>query len=457
MKKVILRIVLYLAMVVLVVGGSGVLGYIAEQKAYWYAFRQEPVPLGLQPISIPKYDPKKPTAAVLLGSASTEVFDFMVPYEMLAMTEAYNVYAVAPTKSVTPLTGGLDLMPHYTFDEMDQLLGKSPDLIVLPYMPLGDPEKYQPVRQWIQKHSHTYILSICGGAINLADSGLLKGKSSTVHWQYFDQTKRFFPETNWIRDQRYVIGAEKMVSSAGLTSGIDATLYVISKQLGEDKAKQIAETLKYPSYHFVQHPQVDPYSIDGNEIVYLLNQAFQWNKKNIGVLLYDGMDDGELSTIYDTYAASGTSRVISLAETVQPIVTKHHLNLIPKYAMKEAPDLDRLIVPGKEAEALAAGAVKQWREKAGATKPEFLHQGSADRFMFDAPLEDLARQEDQLTAKYGTKRLEYRANSLRFEGMPFSVESFGVPLLLAISALAAAFLIERRFIGKDGRQMASQK
>lgn len=38
MKKVILRIVLYLAMVVLVVGGSGVLGYIAEQKAYWYAF-----------------------------------------------------------------------------------------------------------------------------------------------------------------------------------------------------------------------------------------------------------------------------------------------------------------------------------------------------------------------------------------------------------------------------------
>ncbi len=451
MKKLAMRVILYLSVLILIVGGSGVLGYIGEQKAYWYAFRDEPVTTALEEIDIPKYDPKKPTAAVLLGSASTEVFDFLVPYQMLAMTEAYNVYAVAPDKKVTPLTGGLDLVPHYTFDEMDQLLGKSPDLIVIPYMPLGDQEKYQPVREWIQKHSKTFILSICGGAINLADTGLLNGKSSTVHWQYFDQTKNIFTATNWIRDQRYVVGAENIVSSAGLTSGIDATLYVISKQQGEEMAKSIAERMKYPSYHFVNHPKIDPYYIDQSEAIYLLNQAFQWNKKEIGVLLYDGMDDGELSTIYDTYAASGTTKVISLSSSDKPIVTKHHLNLIPKYSLQNAPDLDRLIVPGKEAKTLAADAVNQWKEVGGSLQPEFLHVQATDRFMFDAPLEDLARQEDRLTAIYGTKRLEYRADSLTFEGRPFSVESFGITILLVIAAILTAYAIDRRFLKKNHR------
>lgn len=447
MKSLLVRMAVYVGIFLLVVGGSGLLGFISEQKAYWYAIRNEPIS-AIQNIEIPEHDPNKPTAAVVLGSPTTEVFDFVVPYQMLAMTEAYNVYAVAPTKNMTSLTGGLDLVPHYSFEEMDQLLGASPDLIVIPYMPLGDQEKYKPVREWIQKHSETFLLSICGGAINLADTGLLQGKSSTIHWQFFDQTTRAFPETNWIRDQRFVVGGENMVSSAGLTSGIDATLYVISQQLGESVAEKIANELNYPSYHFVKNPKVDPYYIDLSENVYLFNQAFQWNQKQTGVLLYDGMDEGELSSIYDTYAASGTTKVISLSHSEQPIVTKHHLNLIAKYPVGNAPELDRVIVPGTDAKSLAEKVVQEWTEKGNGVVPEFLHHDSADRFMFDAPLEDLSKQEDVLTAIYGAKRLEYRADYLKFEGNPFSIESFGVPLLLTAVALLMAFFIDRRFITK---------
>lgn len=456
MKRLLLRMVVYLGIFVLLVGGSGLLGYMSEQKAYWYAIRNEPIP-AIQNIEIPEHDPNKPTAAVILGSPTTEVFDFTVPYQMLAMTEAYNVYAVAPNKDVTSLTGGLDLVPHYSFEEMDQLLGASPDLIVIPYMPLGDQEKYKPVREWIQKHSNTFLLSICGGAVNLADTGLLQGKSSTVHWQFFDQISKAFPETNWIRDQRFVVGSENMVSSAGLTSGIDATLYVISQQLGESMAEKIANEMNYPSYHFVKNPKVDPYYIDLSETVYLFNQAFQWNQKQTGVLLYDGMDEGELSTIYDTYAASGTTKVISLSNSEQPIVTKYHLNLIAKYQMENAPKLDRVIVPGKDAKTSAEKVVKEWNEKGSSVEPEFLHHDSADRFMFDAPLEDLSRQEDIQTAIYGAKRLEYRADYLKFEGNPFSIESFGVPLLLTVVALLTAIFIDRRFITKKTTKTSSKK
>ncbi|HWO98543.1 MAG TPA: hypothetical protein VNM45_19890 [Bacillus sp. (in: firmicutes)] len=74
-----------------------------------------------------------------------------------------------------------------------------------------------------------------------------------------------------------------------------------------------------------------------------------------------------------------------------------------------------------------------------------MYSDSPDKFIFDAPLEDLAKQEDVLTAKYGAKRLEYRA-SLTLEGKPLSFEAFGIPIVLSLVALLLAFYIDRRFI-----------
>lgn len=450
MMKLLLRVVVYVMMFVIFFGGIGAFGYIRSKQEYWNPTRQTAIP-ALQGVSMPEHNPKKPTVAVLLSDPTTEVFDFMVPYEMFAMTEAYNVYAVAPDKNVKTLSGGLDLMPHYSLDELDRLLGKSPDLIVIPAMPMVDEAKYKPVREWIQKHSDTKLLSICAGALNLADTGLLKGKEAATDWRSFEyhETDKY-PETKWRRDVRYVEDGNT-VSSAALTSGIDAVLYVISQQLGEPMAEKIAKEMNYPSYHFVKDPKIDPYYIDRTELIYTFNQAFQWNKKSAGVLLYNGMDDGALTTIFDTYAASGTTKVYTISDAKQPIVTKYHLNLVTRYQMSNAPKLDRIFVPGVEAESLAAEDVKQWNEKGNNVVPEFIHSGSADRFIFDAPLEDLAKQEDVLTAKYGAKRLEYRATNLNFEGNPFSYEAFGIAVLLSLAALIIAFYIDRRFIRKVKR------
>jgi len=447
MKKFVLRVVVYVMTFVILFGGIGAFGYIRSNQAYWNPVRQTPVP-SLQNVSVPKHNPEKPTVAVLLSDPTTEVFDFMVPYEMFAMTDSYNVYAVAPDKNIKTLSGGLDLMPHYSFDELDRLLGKSPDLIVIPAMRMVDEAKYKPVREWIQKHADTQLLSICAGALNLADTGLLRGKEATTDWKSFDyQETNAYPETKWRRDMRFVADGN-IVSSAAITSGIDAVLFVISRQLGEPMADKIAKELHYPSYHFVKNPKVDPNYVDQTESIFIFNQAFQWNKKSAGVLLYNGMDDGALSTIFDTYSTSATTKVYTIAGAKQPVVTKHHLNLVTRYEMSNAPKLDRLFVPGVEAESLAAADVKQWNEQGSNVVPEFIHSGYADRFMFDAPLEDLAKQEDVRTAKYGAKRVEYRAANLQFEGNPFSYEAFGIPVLITLAALLIAFSIDRRFIRK---------
>nr|WP_284644821.1 DJ-1/PfpI family protein [Paenibacillus chinjuensis] len=441
--KLVLRFLIYLSLFILFVGGTGAVGAV-NSRANWLSSRDTSTS-SLQGVNVAKYNPSKPTVAVVLGNPVTEVFDFMVPYEMFAMTEAYNVYAVAPTKQITSLTGGLDIAPHFSFEEMDKMLGKSPDLIVVPYIPMVDENKYQPVKEWLQKHANTQILSICSGSMNLADAGLLKGKTSTIHWRIVNSVKNKYKDTNWVRNQRYVQDGN-ITASAGLTSGIDATLHVISQQLGEPIAERVAKELNYPSYHFVKNPKVDPYYIDKTEVIYYLNLAFQLNKKKIGVLLYDGIEESALTSIFDTFAPLGTTKIFTISDSIRPIVTKHNLNLIPRYASSAAPEIDRLFATGAESLTLSTEEVKQWREVNNRVEPEFIHSDNPTRFVFDAALQQLAKQEDILTAKWDAKRLEYRADQLKLEGNKFPLESLMNLCLLGILAFLSAFYIDRRFI-----------
>lgn len=445
--KTVLRIIIYLIVFVVVVGGTGAVGSINTMNAGMSVY--DKAPPALTYVQVPKYDANKPTVAVLLANEATEVFDFLVPYEMFAMTEAYNVYGVAPDREIKSLTGGLDVIPHYSFKEMDARLGKSPDIIVIPFMPILDEKKYAPVREWIRKHSgaKTILISICNGAENLADTGLLNGKSAATHWGDINRLIKKYPEIQWVNDRRYVPQGN-IVSSAGLTSGIDATLYVISQQLGEAAAKKVAKEMNYPSYDYVINPQMNPFVAGLSDITYVLNNAYQWNKVKAGVLLYNGADELDLSAAFDTYAASGTTTTLTVSSANEPIVTKHGLNLVARYQIKNVLKAAKMIVVGADAESAAAEDINQWNSGYSA-KLLFLHRDAADRFAMDPAFEDLAGQEDIQTAKFAAKRLEYRATDhLKLEGNSFSFEAFGVPVLLGVLSLFIAFFIDRRFISR---------
>ncbi|MFC5407665.1 DJ-1/PfpI family protein [Cohnella soli] len=444
--KTALRVIIYAVIIAVVVGGVGTLGFISTMNESMSVYNKTAPEL--KNVQVAEYDANKPTVAVLLANEVTEVFDFLVPYEMFAMTGAYNVYGVAPDRDIKSLTGGLDVVPHYSFDEMDAKLGKSPDVIVIPFMPMLKEKKYAPVREWIRKHSgaETTLISICNGAENLADTGLLNGKSAATHWGDINRLIKKYPEIKWVKDQRYV-PQDNIVTSAGLTSGIDATLYVISRQLGEAAAKKVADEMKYPSYDYVANPQMEPFKVGVSDITYVLNNAYQWNKVKAGVLLYNGVDELDLSAAFDTYGASGTTTTLTVSSANEPIVTKHGLNLVARYQIKDVPKLAKMIVVGADAESAAADSISQWNNSGNGAKLLFLHRDAADRFAMDPAFEDLARQEDVRTAKFAAKRLEYRATDhLKLKGNPFSFEAVGTPLLLAILTLLIVYFIDRRFI-----------
>jgi AraC family transcriptional regulator, transcriptional activator FtrA len=155
-----------------------------------------------------------------------------------------------------------------------------------------------------------------------------------------------------------------------------------------------------------------------------------------------------LASVFDIYSDTGTTKVLSISSSEQPVVTKHGLNLISRHLIANAPQVDKMIVPGKEAKSLAAEEIKNWNEKGNTEEVQFVHGDSPDRFIFEVQLEDLAKQEDLLTTAHAVKRLEFRADDIHLEGKPFPLETYGNLLLTSLLALLAAFCIDRRFIVK---------
>lgn len=450
MKRLLLRFAVYVLFIVITVGGIGFYSFNRHQQDFYYNVRHEPV-ASLEGVNIPPYDPNKPTVAVVLADSTTEDFDFLIPYTLLSMTDAYNVYAVAPDTNVKTLSGGLDVIPHYSYQELDHLLQKSPDIIVVPYMPTMNVPSYKPTREWIQKYAGsatTTFLSVCGGAQNLAEAGLLTGKSATSHWQFIPLLKKQFPDTKWKADVRYV-DEGNVVTSAGQSAGIDAVLHLISRQLGEPMAAKISKEINYPSYHFVQNPEVDqPFHTDIKFATYWLNLTFHWSKEQMGVLLYNDMDELALSSVFDAYGDTGTTQLRTVSSSEAPLATKHHLNILARHSISNAPQLDKMIVPDGDAKTLAAADIRLWSEKGKAKETLFIHSDSPNRYVFEAPLEDLAKQEDLLTAKHAVKRFEYRSNGIHLEGRPLPLGTYLHLLLTVLLALLAAYLIDRRFIMK---------
>src|SRR5262245_57872182 len=136
----------------------------------------------------PAYDARKPTVAIVLGDVS-DANDVLAPYALFAESAAYNVYTVAATRDLRSLTDGLDIVPHYSFAELETQLGHSPDIVVVPAIPAIRSPQNQPVLTWLKQQARqpSVLFSWCTGAEVLAASGVLDGKAATTYWGDIDR------------------------------------------------------------------------------------------------------------------------------------------------------------------------------------------------------------------------------------------------------------------------------
>ncbi|MGB5819782.1 MAG: DJ-1/PfpI family protein [Saonia sp.] len=137
--------------------------------------------------------------------------------------------------------------------EFKNILLNEEDIIFIPgfeYHLISDTafiESIRPFLDWInlQHKKGVHICSVCTGSFILAETGLLDNKSATTHWKYFNKFSEKFPRVT-LEKNRLFTSSERIYSSAGVSSGIDLSLFLIEKFYGTKLALDIAkEVLVY--------------------------------------------------------------------------------------------------------------------------------------------------------------------------------------------------------------------
>jgi transcriptional regulator GlxA family with amidase domain len=171
-----------------------------------------------------------------------EVFqDVQIPGRGADMDEQmpFQLYTVSNTTETVVGSGGLKLVPDYTFQTAPR-----PKVVVIPAQGGRTPA----MLDWIRDVSKSadVVMSVCTGAFILAATGLIDGKSATTHHDFFDHFVKMFPNIELKRGLRFVEGP-KFSTAGGLTSGIDLALRVVERYFGREVAQRTATYMEYQS------------------------------------------------------------------------------------------------------------------------------------------------------------------------------------------------------------------
>jgi transcriptional regulator GlxA family with amidase domain len=187
--------------------------------------------------------------AFVMGPGSTMI-DFAGPWEVFqdagdGENQAFYLYTVSDSTDEIMTTGnflndkmnGLRFRPDYGFSDAPQ-----PRVIMMGAQGGHTPAKIDWIRNVSAKAD--YVFSNCTGAFLLAKTGLLDGLQATTHHDFFDGFEKQFPKVKLVRDARYVDNG-KIITSGGLTSGIDGALHIVERMLGRERVERTIAYMEY--------------------------------------------------------------------------------------------------------------------------------------------------------------------------------------------------------------------
>jgi transcriptional regulator GlxA family with amidase domain len=138
---------------------------------------------------------------------------------------------------------GIKIEPDLSIDNSHGL-----DILIIPGGPLRAVHsivKNQKILDWIIKHkSIEYICSVCTGAIILGETGLLDGKKATTHHLALKMLQEKYPDIQ-VESDRKVIHDSNIITSGGVSSGINMALYLVEQIMGKSASERTAETIEF--------------------------------------------------------------------------------------------------------------------------------------------------------------------------------------------------------------------
>jgi len=182
-----------------------------------------------------------------------EVLDFCGPFEVFSvarLNEArrreepspFRVFLIGEKKGPIITAGGMRVLPDYDFDDCPPL-----DILVVPGGWGTRTEMNNAgLVDWIAGRSRQLetLASVCTGSLLLGKAGLLDGKRATTHWRALEWMQELFPEARVERELHFVEDGN-LITSAGISAGIDMALRVVARHYGEAIARATARNMEY--------------------------------------------------------------------------------------------------------------------------------------------------------------------------------------------------------------------
>lgn len=191
-----------------------------------------------------------------------DALDFAGPYEVFNLTtykdsdvnklfmnkleiqeKPFNVSTVSEDGSSIKVHNGLIVQPDFSFNNAPPF-----DLVVVPggpYKAIKAVSKNQKIINWIANQGKDKLItSVCTGSIFLAEAGLLDGKQATTNIAALDYLERNYTKVEVIRGVKYV-DQGNVVTSAGISAGINMALFVVGKLLNEEASIRTANTIEF--------------------------------------------------------------------------------------------------------------------------------------------------------------------------------------------------------------------
>ncbi|WP_435954258.1 GlxA family transcriptional regulator [Dryocola sp. BD626] len=136
---------------------------------------------------------------------------------------------------------GLNLLADFRLEELDPNLPR--DTVMITGRG-NNREEADAVVAWMRKAAPNIgrIVSVCGGALLLAEAGLLDGRRATTHWRMLDEMHERFPEVIVEKGPIYIQDGD-IWTSAGVSSGFDLTLALVEDDHGFTVAREVAQDL----------------------------------------------------------------------------------------------------------------------------------------------------------------------------------------------------------------------
>jgi putative intracellular protease/amidase len=190
--------------------------------------------------------PAAPRNLAIFIFNGVQIIDYTGPFEVFGQAHdngkhLFNVYTVAEKADPITTNMGMTVVPKYTFDNAPK-----PDVILLPGGGVGPQLENPKVIRWVQERASEaeYVMSVCNGAFYLGKAGLLDGKTATTYYGLIDELRTLAPKAKVVTDQRFTDNG-KIITTAGLSSGIDGALHLVERIAGRGRAQEIALNMEY--------------------------------------------------------------------------------------------------------------------------------------------------------------------------------------------------------------------